>query len=322
MNFIRLFFIFSTVLTLLFTGLVISVDPYMKLGINVFGFKTKAVAQSRENKYYLYESSKKQYDAIIMGSSAAHRYPTSTVKNTINLETFNYAVQHSTPIDYLVILKHVLSKHRPKVIFLQIDFDALNQFYDVDNRLFNSPLKNFLASHETRTKPLFDHDYFTLAAIRDSLRVFYVNYFGKARHIYLEDGNYRKELPLKGKVKTRISSSKKYQISNERIEVLKEIQKICDKKQIELIAFSAPLSFEHLKIIKNTLSLKEKHQKFITHLDSVFRNFTNFQSLNKMKDYNSSEYFRDSTHPSLKMSEIILQQLLTSLKDKNNNESI
>ncbi len=85
----------------------------MKLGINVFGFKTKAVAQSRENKYYLYESSKKQYDAIIMGSSAAHRYPTSTVKNTINLETWSspkkeYTFLGATAVNFILLRTHII----------------------------------------------------------------------------------------------------------------------------------------------------------------------------------------------------------------------
>ncbi len=309
MNFIKIFLLSSFIIITIFGGLIIGVDPYDKLGINFFGMKTKAVAQSRENKYYMFESSKKDYKAFILGSSAAHRYPTKTLKELTGLETFNYAVQHTTPIDYLAIIKHILSKSRPELIILQLDFSGLDKRYFVDKRLYNSPLKKFLKQEEIKDTSLFENNYFTLEALRDTLRVFYVNWFGEARHIYLPDGNYIDEKILIGPVKIKQRHNHNYKFDYSRIEVLKEIQEICDQNQIKLYAIAAPMSYEHLLQIFNDPHVNKIHQKFIQELDGSFTHFTNFQT-KEMDKYNSTRYFHDSVHPTKEMSSLILQKTI------------
>lgn len=308
MSFIKVF-TFSTIILLgTFAGLITAIDPYDKLGNNLFGFETKAVAQSRENKFYMYEASTKPYTAFILGSSAAHRYPTQKLDELTGLLSFNYAVQHSTPIDYLAIIKHILSKNSPKLILIQLDFAALDNSYKVDNRLFNSPLKKYLKEDTNRTKPLFDNSNFTLEALRDSFRVIFVNLFGEARHIYLEDGNYIKEKINKGPVKTRQSGHSKYSFSTERMQVLKNIKELCERNQIKLIVLTAPIAIKHLEKIWKSKKTKKMHQKYKNELRSLFPNFFDFSN-ESMRKYNSSRYFHDSVHPTKDMSEIILESI-------------
>jgi hypothetical protein len=307
-NFITTFFLSTVLILSICIGLITAIDPYDKLGNNLFGFETKAVAQSRENKFHMFEASKKEYTAFILGSSAAHRYSTKKINELTGLTAFNYAVQHSTPIDYLAITKHILSKSKPKLILLQLDFAAMDATYKVDNRLFNSPLKKYL-KEEKKSKQLFDNTNYTLDALRDSFRVIFVNKFGTARHIYLEDGNYIVEQPKKKAIKIRQGNNSSYTFSNERISVLKSIVKICREHDIQLIAFSAPLALDHVKKIESLNHLNKMHAKFNSIMTEIFGSFWDFENLTVAK-YNDYRYFLDSTHPSMEMSSIVLERLL------------
>ena len=267
-------------LACIFVAIITAVDPYERLGINVFNFKTKAVAQSRENKFRMLESSKTQYEAFILGSSAAHRYPTEKVKSLTGLNTYNYAVQHSTPLDFYAITKHIFSKFNPKIILIQIDFAALDE-----------------------------NNYFTLNALLDSLHVIHVNLFGKARHIYAKHGNYIFEKITPHKIKIKQDSDPNYLFSHKRLQYLMKIRDLCIKNDIKLILFSAPIAFNHLQRIYNNPRLKTIHKQVMQSLESNFETFTNFQT-EEIKKYNHYRYFWDSVHPTKEMSEIILEQLL------------
>lgn len=309
MSFLRLFIIFTLSLACIFVAIITAVDPYERLGINVFNFKTKAVAQSRENKFRMLESSKTQYEAFILGSSAAHRYPTEKVKSLTGLNTYNYAVQHSTPLDFYAITKHIFSKFNPKIILIQIDFAALNENYKIDNRLYNSPLMDYLTYENPKELKLFDNNYFTLNALLDSLHVIHVNLFGKARHIYAKHGNYIFEKITPHKIKIKQDSDPNYLFSHKRLQYLMKIRDLCIKNDIKLILFSAPIAFNHLQRIYNNPRLKTIHKQVMQSLESNFENFTNFQT-EEIKKYNHYRYFWDSVHPTKEMSEIILEQLL------------
>ena len=308
MSYIRTFFISTITLLVLFVGLIWAIDPYNKLGNNIFNFKTKAVAQSRENKYYQLESAKKDYTAFILGSSAAHRYPTQVANKLTGLLTYNYAVQHSTVYDYLAQVRHIIDKFRPKLIIMQLDFSGFDKNYKVDNRLFNSPLKKYL-KQQKRPKVFFNNDLFTLDALRDSLRVVYVNLFGKARHIYLEDGNYVYEKNKKGIIKIKQDSNPNFVLDSERVELVKEIRSICEKNHIRLITLTSPISYNHLSKILSNSEFKKKHDHFIQSIKEVLPEFYNFQT-EEIKDQSTPENFLDSTHLSQEMSAHILKNIL------------
>lgn len=306
MKFIISFSLFTILFLGLLTGLVVSVDPYDKLGNNPWNFATKAVAQSRENKFILLENAKTSYEAFILGSSAAHRFPTRVVKELTGLETFNYAAQHTTPEDYLAMLRHILTKAKPKLIFLQIGFVELDENYATDNRLYNSSLKQYLRG-VNRPDTLFDNNYFTLDAIRDSLRVIYVNNWGKALHSkYLEHGDYVYEKPKDEGVKLQQSSYGDWNLSRERVEILKEIKILCEQNNIRLIVFTAPLSFEHFKIATS----HPKHSLYLKTLADTFGEVWNFHT-EAIKKYSSYQEFHNSTHMTHDFSEILLRRMLT-----------
>lgn len=308
MNFIKTFTISTLFFIVIFVSIILAVDPYDKLGNNLFNFKTKAVAQSRENKFRLLENSKYNYEAFILGSSAAHRYPTEKLEELTGLKSFNYAVQHSTPIDYLAIIRHIISIQRPKLIILQLDFSAMDENYRVDNRLYNSPLKNFISDKSDKPNTFFENDYFTLEALLDSFRVFQVNTFGKARHIYAEHGNYIYEKIIPHKIKIKQSTNSNYVFSEKRLKLLKEISHIAEREKFKLIIITAPISLTHLNNILSEEKLANIHENFIQQLNKNFPNFINFQTI-QIQKFDSYEYFHDSVHPTKNLSEIILEMI-------------
>jgi hypothetical protein len=305
MKFLLLFSLSTITFLGFFIGLVTSVDPYSKLGNNPWGFKTKAVAQSRENKFILLENSNIKYEAFIFGSSAAHRFPTNKIKELTGLQAFNYAAQHTNPDDYLAMVRHAFDKHSPKLIMLQIGFVEMSETYKTDNRLFNSSLLKYLREVK-QEDTLFDNNYFTLDAIRDSFRVVFVNNFGKALHSnYVEHGDYKFEKLKKRAVKVQQSSYPNWTLSKKRIALIKEIQKMCDAKGTRLIVFTAPLSYEHYKIAKAS----NGHSDYIKYLKSDFKESWNFH-LESIKKFSTYKEFHNSTHMTKEFSSILLERML------------
>lgn len=315
------FAIYSILMMGLTYGFVVAVDPYDKLGINLFGFETKAVASSRENKFYMLDKAQDNYEAFIMGSSTAHRYETDVLKKISGLETFNYAVQHTTPEDYIAITNHILSKFNPKLIVLQVAFVDLDGNYETDKRLYTSPLKEYLDGAKDKVTPgntyistdLFSNQYLTLSALVDSFRVVGVNLFGEIRHQYAAHGDYKNEAPPKSDtVKLVQAGHTNYKISTQRVEQLKKIQKICDDKGIKLIAISAPIAPVHLDLILNDAHVKSQFDQYKKAIRGIFTNLYDFTT-DDVRNYNSTKYFRNSTHPSKLYSRMILEQIWSQL---------
>lgn len=306
MKFIIQFFLFTVLILGLLVGLVTSVDPYDKLHNNPWGFETKAVAQSRENKFILLENSKTPYEAFILGSSAAHRYPTKVLSELSGYQSFNYAAQHTNPEDYLAMLRHILSKHKPKLVLMQIGFIELDANFKTDNRLYNSPLAKFL-KEQKKDDSLFDNNYFTLDAIRDSLRVIFVNKFGKALHSnYIEHGDYVYKKPSPGKVTVQQSSYEGWTLSKERVQYLKEIKNLCEAEGIQLIVFTAPLSYEHYQIA----IAHPRHEIYLKTLTEIFGDIWNFHD-ESIKNYSTYMEFINSTHMTHEFSATILRRMFT-----------
>jgi hypothetical protein len=311
-KFILPFVFYSIALMSLSYGLIIAVDPYDKLGINLFGIETKAVASSRENKFHMLERAKVDYEAFILGSSTAHRYVTDDLEKLTGLKTFNYAVQHTTPEDYVAILNHIKSKFKPKLIIIQVAFVDLDINYKTDKRLASSPLGKFIGEQAAKntymSSDIFSNQLITLDALRDTFRVIGVNLFGKARHIYLEHGNYKKEKPSTGKIKVVQFSHQNWKVSKKRVEIFKKLQTSVDQLGAELVIISAPLAPDHLARIKNNPHMSNAFDEYKKTITSVFTNVHDFTT-DEMKQYNSTEFFHNSTHPSKKLSKIILEKI-------------
>ncbi len=305
------FFLYSGLLFFGLYGLIIAVDPYDKLGINVFGLKTKAVASSRENKFYLLESSKDAYEAFILGSSTAHKYHTEDLEALTGLKTFNYAVQHTTPEDYVAIINHIRSMFKPKLIVLQVAFVDLDKNYETDKILYSSPLKDFLGQESKNTyikEDIFSNNYMTLDALRDTFRVILINIAGEIRHQYLAHGNYIPQKDGTGPVQVVQFSHQNWILDLNRVEMLKKIQKECKDAGINLVVISAPVSIDHLEKIQADPHMNNALKIYKNVLAETFENVHDFTT-EKVREFNTTEFFGNSTHPTRKFSKYMLDEI-------------
>ena len=311
-KFLKTFTISTITIFTLCMGLIISVDPYEKYGINVFGFKTKAVMFGREVKFRMLDNTTNKYEAFLLGSSAAHRYKTSDMNEITGLKSFNYSVQHSTTEDYLAITRHIIEKQSPKLIIVQFDFYALNKNFETDPRLYNSPLKKYLKKSQNNyfDSKAISNTYLTMDALRDSIRVIGVNLFSEPRHIYLEHGDYPKEKLSTGKVKLSQHGYGKYEFDQKRINQLKELQELTKQNNIRLIAITTPHTYEHIQSIKNQGLEKELNQ-FKSILANTFSEVYDFTN-EGLKPYSTSEYFMDSSHLAPKLGRLVLEKLFNN----------
>jgi len=307
-------FIYSfTTTTIIFFGLtyglIMTVDPYNKLGNNPFGFETKAVDFARVNKFNQVEHSKKNYTAFIMGSSSAHRYLTRELNRLTGLTSYNYSTQSATPEDFLAMTRHILKKYRPKLFILSFDFEGLNKNVKTDDMFYASPLKNYLKEipNDDIKTDLFNNSYLTLEALGDSLKVIWVNLLGKANHAYLDDGDHKIEA-LSKTIKIDQFSGGPYEIDQTRISYLKELKSICNKHDIKVIALTSPLSIEHLRRLESDPGLKKNLQDFKNSLLDIFGEIWDFEN-ETIGPYNDVKFFRNSNHATHDFSTLILERI-------------
>jgi hypothetical protein len=311
MKFIITFFTTSILLAALSYGFIVAVDPYNKLGNNPFGFETKAVDFARENKFNQLEHTSNKYEAFILGSSASHRYETKELKRLTGLESYNYAVQSTTPEDYLAIVRHILSRHPAKIIILALDFYGMNKNFKTEDMFYASPLKNYLTEIPAKEKAdqLINTTYFTLKALGDSFKVVWVNLFGKALHAYLEHGDHIIEPVTPGPIEIKQYTYDNFVFDEKRLEYLRELKRLTDSHHVQLIVFTSPLSYEHLQKINHDPLLRQRLEEYKKIAVDIFGEIYDFNN-ESIRFYDTKEFFRDSTHPTNEFSTLILNRIL------------
>jgi hypothetical protein len=288
-------------------GLILAVDPYNKLGNNLFGFETKAVDFARVNKFNQVEHGKKAYTAFILGSSSAHRYLTSELNRLTGLESYNYSTQSATPEDYLSMTRHILSKYKPKLIILSMDFEVLNANVETDDMFYSSPLKNYLNEmpEDEKEADFFNNSYMTLEAVADTFKVIFVNLFGKAHHAYLEDGNHVVEPKPKTVVVSQFDG-REFTFDQKRIQYLKTIKQLATQKGIKIITLTSPLSPGHLAMVQK--QFPNEHAEFKRVLVDIFGEVWDFQN-DSIAPYDSVEFFQNANHANHSFSTHILERI-------------
>lgn len=314
MEFLKAFSLASMLFFLLLEGLVLSVDPYNLYGRHWFGITSKAVDAARENKFQQVEHARKNYGALILGSSSAHRYLTADIRRLSGLEAYNYSVQSATPEDYVAILRHFFSHQKPRLVLLSMDFYAMDEGQATDPLFFASPLKAYLDSAHEKVTPSttwIDPAYFTLEAIVSSLKVLQVNWFGKALHAYLDDGDHAPEPPSTGTVKVIQYTQGPWVLSLSRVERLHEIKRLCQDNGAHLIVFTSPLSLMHLRRLMKDPAKPRALVQFKQSLVDVFGSIWDFENEQSVAPYDTVEFFNNSTHPTSKFSALVLERMLT-----------
>ncbi len=318
-KFLVFFSVTTIVLLSLLMSFVVAVDPYDKLGYNVFGFKFKAVAKTRDIKYMRLENSNKAYKAFVLGSSHALLMRTQKIKELTGLEAFNYATHEGRIEDYLAITRHILSKHKPKLFIFSLYPDELDEARILDTRLFNSPLRWYFYEEAPSEELKYDFGYFTLQALIDSFHVVHINYSLDVRYIHTEDGDMidlrpgekekHPKKPAIDVIRDSFNKEKPKKVCLKKVEYLKKIADLCKKNNIDTVVYITPVVYK--KLVRET----EEKFKFIAEirvaLKDVFGGGIDFYN-DSMKAYKEDKYFIDPVHPTIEFSDILLERLLTN----------
>jgi hypothetical protein len=124
----------------------------------------------------------------------------------------------------------------------------------------------------------------------------------------LEDGNYQIEKPFVGEVKITQFGYDNFKIDEKRIEYLETIRKLCAEEGVKLVVWTAPYSYNHLQKILEDKNYRKYLISYKTRLIQAFGEIYDFNN-SGIKKFSSSEYFRDSTHASRELFQVIIQKI-------------
>lgn len=325
MKFYTKFFIFSITLFIIFYAFILSVDPYDKYGFNYWKLKTKAVNSYRDNKFYQIDTTKVNYDLFIIGSSRVQAFDPDTIESQTKLKTFNYGVNNSKPEDLLAITKHIITKQKPKIIFLQSDFYNLNKHILVDSRLKKSPLKDYL--EDTVNKNIensqfyyYEKSYHTLKSLKDSIKILYKNKLGEVEITHKSNGmkiGYDKVIKNTKLAEAYFKNEyKDYTFDNNRIEYFKKLKQLCIKNNIKLIVSISPMNKEHFLKIASNEYLYNKLLSFKRKMVNIFDEVYDFNNTSTF-GFNYI-YWADSVHPSTELPKLMSSVIFKDFGYKSN----
>jgi hypothetical protein len=312
LRFFTKFFMFVILISFSFYFFVLSVDPYDKFGFNFWNLETKAVNSYRDNKFYQIDSkSTSQYELFILGSSRVQGFDPDIIEGETNLKTYNYGVNNSKPEDLLAITKHIITKQKPKIIFLQTDFYNLNKNIPIDSRLKKSPLKEYLDDNVNTTIEnskfyYYEQSYTTLESLKDSIKIIYKNKLSSVEITHkvngLKIGYEAKKEPKFAKAYFK-NEYKNYEFDKNRIEYFKSIKELCHKNGISLIVSISPMNKEHFLQIMQDKYLYNKLLEFKKEIVNIFDEVYDFNNTASFEfEY---PYWVDSVHPSYELPKIM-----------------
>ena len=316
MSFLYRFAFLSSIVVLLLYIFIASVDPYDKLSYNFWGIKEKAISSIRERRFYTLENSKEIYDIFLLGSSNIHNYDISLIKKRYRLNTFNYGVFNAKPEDLLAITNHIISRQKPKILWLNLDFYMLNASLPYDKRFVKSPLYDYFDSKYRKEinigNSFFYDGYFTTKALYDSIKLLYIDKMNiKKTHsekekIQIDSKRNACKITIARKIIKY--SYKNYHFDSKRIEYLRKLRELCIEHKIKLIVTISPISKEHFCIIESSRTLFEKYLKFKEILVDIFGSIYDFGNLSVIRIDDC--LWQDSVHPGRSLSNIIVDRIL------------
>lgn len=325
MTYFRKLFILTFILITIPILFIFLVDPYSLTKMNLLKFKEKGIFDYRTNKFYKIETVK-GYEAFIIGSSRATQLQPAIIKKTTGYATFNYSVLTGMPEDYLAITRHIIAKQHPQLIWLHLDFFALNKNMPVSSELYNSPLYNYLQKSNTvgNEKATSLKIYFSYSALKDAFLVVKKNMHNKIEIHMRETGE---SLPntntLSPNVKLLESywehEYKNYAISEDRINDLKMIKQICEKNHIKLYVSLSPVHSSHFDKIQQTENLVHQIPLVKKELTQIFGCYHDFFNAEAHPYLSESSYWQDSVHPTTPLGKKITEIMASSFVDQEQN---
>ena len=266
----------------------------------------------RINKFNYLEKNNNLYDSYLIGGSRAIVFKEKELNKFTNNQFFNYASIRSDMFDNLVTIKYLLKRQKVKMIILQLGVDDLYIYGENNENLLNRSHYKLIGENKYvyYFKYIFSFDLVKTISNYTSLA-----YFNKNKTKFVEGEFYTytvfeqqiKENPTKyfndqfsNTTYIRLQDYKKNKIK-ENIEALREIKKLTDENNTELIVLTAPLNhLLYYKIKKEDLNLYIDQIKEVT-------SFWNFTTINSITLDNSNYY--DHSHFRYKIANMILAKI-------------
>ncbi len=266
----------------------------------------------RINKFNYLEKNYNLYDSYLIGGSRAIVYKEKELNKYTNKQFFNYATVRSDMYDNLVTIKYLLKRQKVKMIILQLGMDDLYIYGENNENLLNRSHYKLIGENKYvyYFKYIFSFDLTKTISNYVSL-----SYLNKNKTQLVEDEFYTytvyekqiKEDPTKfynyqfsKSLYLRLTDYKNNKIK-ENIEALREIKKLTDDCNTELIVLTAPLNHHlYYKIKKEDLEVYLDQIKEVT----PFWNFTTLNSIT----LNNTNYY-DHSHFRYKIAKLILAKI-------------
>ncbi|RAP36850.1 hypothetical protein DID80_04900 [Candidatus Marinamargulisbacteria bacterium SCGC AAA071-K20] len=315
-SYIKTFLLTSLTIGFIIFLFVLSVDPYDKLGINVWNLENKAVSAGGNFKYSHIENvEKNEYQIFILGSSNANHYDPELIEELTGLKAYNYCVHNAQTLSYLAIVRHLIDKQVPKIIILNLDFFNLNENLPSDIRLIRSPIYKYLINEKIENKfDLLLKTYFSWKSFSDAWRLVYYKFLGKKIITHKKNGAYIYEFPPK-LIETNFRyfeyEYKDFKIGDKNILHLEKIRKLAHHHNIKLIVTLGAINMAQIKEIKKRKQLYETFKSYKELSANIFGKVFDFSN-ESVAFYNGFPYGLDAVHPSSELSNIIVQKIFSS----------
>ncbi len=302
-------FIFITIL-LIFLNL--KYDTYGVFSDKIIPYPIFDTINLRINKFNYLEKNYNKYDSYLIGGSRALVFKESDLNRYTKNNFYNYAGIRSDMYDTLITIRYLLERQKVKMIIVQIGIDDLYLYSENNENLLQRSHYKLIQENKYTYyfKYTFSFDliktitnymslkYMDMKNIKISSDEFYL--YTKYEELIKEDpstffnGQFSKNLYIK------LPDYKKNKIK-QNIDALKEIKKLTDQSNTNLIVITAPLNhFIYHKIKKEDLELYLSQIKEITP-------FWNFTTINSITADNTNYY--DYSHFRIKVGQLMLAKI-------------
>jgi len=286
------------------------IDPYGENNYFNYPGINEIKQDERQLKFnYLYNNN--NYESVILGNSKGTIIDPSVIKKFTGLETYNASFSAGTIDEFLEYTKWLINNRNIKQLFIVFEYYALTE-YNSNGRM---PPK-------LRPNTSFKSDYFSFSKFKSSIKVIlnnitFIEDLRNERKVYLDKGMryYTKYFERQNSIEKQLEhieflKSAKItwlgkNISEERINNLKEIVTLCKENNIELFLLQTPSSYRILNINdrKNYRKLLSLIKTIALEIHPVYF-FNDFNYIN-----NNLKYFLDNNHFNYDVNELIFERV-------------
>jgi len=319
--FIKRFFLFYIMILLLILGFTLSIDPYNKLGINLFNIEYKLTRDDRGFKIGQINSMK-QIDNLIIGSSRSQTLNPKILSETLGGTSYNFGVGGGKIEDALGLLLYLEKEQKlPKNILLCLDFNAFNANNKLHTKFLSSKELNFLNKHVNGFE--FAH-FLSIDTIRSSVKTLKnhlknkkpIHYFNEFGLIVGPDeiSDERKIKQVADSYFQTEYSNGEYSIDIRRLKWYQQFIEITEENNINLKVILTPIYEYQYKMIQNNIELSEQYNLLLQQLKKKYP----LDNLMEIEKYRSNlNYFADSVHYKGELGDIILKEIYLTNKEVN-----